>query len=92
MPPAQRQPTSDQLRADVDRGRTGDKVDFPDPAAAPLGTDDEAAGRPPVGGAILRAREQERGRIKAPKPPQWPLWAIGIIALLALGFVVWMIS
>jgi hypothetical protein len=26
--------------------RTGDKVDWPDPAMAPLGTDDEAAGTP----------------------------------------------
>jgi hypothetical protein len=38
---------ADQLREQIDRGQTGDKVDFPDPAAAPLGTDDEAAGRPP---------------------------------------------
>jgi hypothetical protein len=27
--------------------QTGDKVDRPDPAMAPLGTDDEAAGTPP---------------------------------------------
>src|SRR5947208_15440455 len=27
----------DQLRADIDGGRTGDKVEAPDPAAAPLG-------------------------------------------------------
>lgn len=33
---------ADRLRADIDAGRTGDKVPFPDPAAAPLGTDDEA--------------------------------------------------
>lgn len=33
-----------QLREDIDSGRTGDKVDFPDPAAAPLGTDAEAGG------------------------------------------------
>lgn len=31
-----------RLRRDIDSGRTGDKVDFPDPAAAPLGTDAEA--------------------------------------------------
>ncbi|MBS7590082.1 hypothetical protein KHC24_22425 [Ancylobacter defluvii] len=35
---------TEQLRHDIDRGRGGDKVPFPDPAAAPLGTDDEAAG------------------------------------------------
>ncbi|MGQ9367787.1 hypothetical protein [Azospirillum sp. ST 5-10] len=37
-----------RLRAAIDRGETGDKVPNEDPAAAPLGTDDEAAGtRPP---------------------------------------------
>ncbi len=33
-----------QLRADIDAGRTGDKVAYPDPAAAPLETDAEAGG------------------------------------------------
>jgi hypothetical protein len=37
---------ADELRSKIDRGGTGDKVDYPDPAAAPLGTDDEAAGHP----------------------------------------------
>lgn len=32
-----------RLRSDIDSGRTGDKVRAPDPAAAPLGTDAEAA-------------------------------------------------
>ena len=41
----QRPHNPDQLRERIDRGETGDKVDFPDSAAAPLGTDDEAAGR-----------------------------------------------
>jgi hypothetical protein len=36
----------DRLRQRIDRGQGADKVDFPDPAAAPLGTDDEAAGTP----------------------------------------------
>lgn len=36
--------TVDQLRHDIDTGRTSDKVAAVDPAAAPLGTDDEAAG------------------------------------------------
>jgi hypothetical protein len=39
--------TIDRLRSDIDRGRTGEKVNYPDPALAPLGTDDEAAGNPP---------------------------------------------
>jgi hypothetical protein len=36
--------TVEQLRADIDSGRTHDKVANADPAVAPLGTDDEAAG------------------------------------------------
>lgn len=38
--------TADRLRHDISRGKAGDKVDHPDVAAAPLGTDDEAAGKP----------------------------------------------
>ena len=37
----------DQLRSRIDSGAAADKVDFPDPAAAPLGTDAEAGGTPP---------------------------------------------
>ncbi len=43
-----RSPTSDRLRHEISRGKVGDKVDHPDPAAAPLGTDDEAAGMSPT--------------------------------------------
>ncbi|MDR6954872.1 hypothetical protein J2X65_004248 [Ancylobacter sp. 3268] len=50
--------TSDQLRTEIDRGRAGDKVPFRDPAAAPLGTDDEAAGLPTMD-TVDRARDQE---------------------------------
>jgi hypothetical protein len=45
--PARRGPTTAQLRDAIDRGRTGSKVPYEDPAAAPLGTDEEAAGTPP---------------------------------------------
>jgi hypothetical protein len=38
----------DQLKADIDSGKAGDKIAWPDPAMAPLGTDDEAAGTPPT--------------------------------------------
>jgi len=50
--------TVEQLRADIDRGRTGDKIAGPDPAAAPLGADEEAAGTPlrPEAVAAARAR------------------------------------
>jgi hypothetical protein len=53
--------TTDQLREDIDRGRTGDKIEVSDPAAAPLGTDEEAAGTPTPGEALQQARDYERG-------------------------------
>lgn len=46
MPP-RKGPNTAHLRDAIDRGRTGSKVPARDPAAAPLGTDDEAAGTPP---------------------------------------------
>src|SRR3954466_15401286 len=52
----------DQLRADIDRGLTGDKVEASDPAAAPLGTDEEAAGTPVPPHAIAAARKTERAQ------------------------------
>ena len=53
--------TTAKLKHDIDRGRTGDKVDATDPAAAPLGTDEEAAGTPPSRHAIKQAHEHEVG-------------------------------
>lgn len=44
--PRTKAPTADRLRHDIDAGRAGDKVPFIDPAAAPLGTDEEAGGHP----------------------------------------------
>ncbi|GGE41099.1 hypothetical protein GCM10007276_18110 [Agaricicola taiwanensis] len=52
-------PTTDRLRHDIDQGRTGEKISYSDPAAAPLGTDDEAAGHPPSPAAIAHAHRQE---------------------------------
>lgn len=51
------------LRADIDSGRTGDKIPVEDPAAAPLGTDDEAAGTRPTESAPPRTAERH------PSPP-----------------------
>lgn len=51
--------TTAQLSADINSGRTGDKVAGFDPAAAPLGTDDEAGGHPPTPEQIAMARDQE---------------------------------
>ena len=54
--------STEQLRRDIDSGRTRDKVDWPDPAVAPLGTDDEAAGTPPSRERVRLARRQELSR------------------------------
>jgi hypothetical protein len=51
--------TVDQLRADIDHGRTGDKVASSDPAAVPLGADEEAAGTPVSSKQAAAARLHE---------------------------------
>jgi hypothetical protein len=52
-------PTSAQLKGDIESGRTGDKNPVRDPALAPLGTDDEAAGHPPSPDRTALARYYE---------------------------------
>jgi hypothetical protein len=52
-------PTISKLREDIDRGRGGDKVNVADPAAAPLGTGEEAAGTPVPPEAVATAYAQE---------------------------------
>ena len=54
--------TTERLRADIDSGKTGDKVRNSDPAAAPLGTDEEAAGTPVSREAVEMARSDEVDR------------------------------
>ncbi|HYG27630.1 MAG TPA: hypothetical protein VD906_12050 [Caulobacteraceae bacterium] len=51
--------TAAQLKDDINSGRTGDKVAGFDAAAAPLGTDEEAAGTPVEPRVIAEARRQE---------------------------------
>ncbi|MFW5641196.1 MAG: hypothetical protein ACOCTP_02970 [Roseicyclus sp.] len=57
--PERNAPTADKLRDRIDRGRAGDKVNASDPAAAPLGTDAEAAGTPPSEEQLRRAWQAE---------------------------------
>ena len=79
-------PTSDHLRRRIDHGEFGDKVNYPDPAAAPLGTDDEAAGHPPTAAQLALAAEQP-----APAPhPRTGMMAF--VALMLLITVVAMVS
>lgn len=90
----ERPPTTDEIRRAIDSGATGDKVDFPDPAAAPLGTDEEAAGRP------LETARREASLLTEtrPSPPRpgfrlgAPLWSLAIaflIAAIIIGIAVW---
>ena len=90
-------PTIAQLKADIDSGRTGEKVALLDPGLSPLGTDDEAAGRSPSPERIAMAREYEtRERWVDGKPKNPALnprygWAapafIGFIVLVGAVFV-----
>jgi hypothetical protein len=58
-PPDSDNPTTAQLKGDIDSGRTGDKTEVFDPGLSPLGTDDEAAGTPPSAFRISLARYYE---------------------------------
>jgi hypothetical protein len=58
-PPDSDQSTTAQLKADINSGRTGDKVEVFDPGLSPLGTDDEAAGTPAEPHRIKLARRLE---------------------------------
>jgi hypothetical protein len=79
--------TTEELRREIDAGRTGDKVKAGDPAAAPLGTDEEAAGTPVSPEAVELTRSREVIHDK----PQWhdsfagP--AVYIIALACIGLI-----
>jgi hypothetical protein len=80
-----------QLRDRIDRGLTGDKVAWPDPAAAPLGTDEEAAGHTISAEAAAMAHRNESRKVKsAPAtrlgPAIW-LYALFIVVLaIVLGW------
>lgn len=89
--------TAAELRDDIDRGLTGDKVAVEDPATAPLGTDDEAAGisatpetigevreRELQTGALVRASEHSRNAGEANGAIPWLLVAAFLLSALAM--------
>lgn len=82
--------TTEQLRHDIDSGRTGDKVAVSDPAAAPLGTDEEAAGTPVDPAIISKAREVERrvSRAAAPERGLGAAWILVAFVSLAAAVAV----
>lgn len=86
-------PTVDRIRADISGELTGEKVAFPDPAAAPLGTDEEAGGHPvTLEQRRMEARARPTLRPK-PEPSQGPVafysafGAVLAIAILAFAYL-----
>ena len=71
--------SGEQLRDNIDSGKTGEKVGFADPATAPLGTDDEAGGAP----APRYPDDQPTVKLKPRRRH-----AQGLAMFLALGFAV----
>ena len=83
--------TVSQLRDDIDSGRTGDKVRWPDPAAAPLGTDEEGAGTPLSFGAVTQARAVETSRSSQtdPEPVGRERFGLCFYLFLGTGIIAW---
>lgn len=86
-PPTSDNPTTAMLKADIDSGATGDKVEHYDVGMAQLGTCDEAAGTPPSPERIALARKTAVAN--APKRPAgYPYarqaWGIPVY----IGFIV----
>lgn len=59
-PPPSEAPTAAMLKADIDSGATGDKVEGFDPGMAMLGTCEEAGGHPLSPKDLAVARREER--------------------------------
>jgi hypothetical protein len=84
--------TVERLRTDIDRGRTGDKVAVSDPAMAPLGTDEEAAGTPLT---VQQIAETRRLEVSCPREAAqtrglghaWLL--VGFVVIFSLVLVAW---
>ena len=87
--------TASALRRDIDRGLTGDKIAHPDPAAAPLGVDDEAAGMTPTAAEVATARAYETTRDAPKSRPDktgpW-VWAIIIVCIAVVGVAIAAVS
>ena len=82
----------EKLRTAIDRGAGRDKVSITDPAAAPLGTDEEAAGTPVPPEAVTAAAQHEiRGSARPMREGQEPFFptrtvmAVAALMLLLAG-------
>lgn len=85
-----------QVRGDIQRGRTGDKVPGFDPAVVPLETDSEAGGAPMPVEHVEAARQEQpgnghkgsTGHGDAMRPFSGPPGNTGTSALLIAGAIV----
>jgi hypothetical protein len=77
----------DRLRSDINHGRTGDKVAWPDPAAAPLGTDEEAAGTPLASDMVRQERMRQTSLHRSGGPATEP-FPVAWLGVAALGMVI----
>ena len=73
-----------RLRDHIDRGGAADKAAAWDPAAAPLGTDDEAAGTPPVAEDAERHRAAPADHKPGPGDRQGARRRPGMITVMVL--------
>ncbi|MGE5537011.1 MAG: hypothetical protein ACM30I_00215 [Gemmatimonas sp.] len=80
-----------RLRAKIDAGRTGDKVPAMDPAAAPLGTDAEAAGTPLPEDASARRRSNPAAESGYGGDPRSLVsgTVLAVACLAAVGVLIW---
>jgi len=79
-----------RLRESIDSGKTHDKVDYPDPAAAPLGTDEEAGGARASEGLVHDERVHETAEPEGLGPDHLPERGEqrGSVFLVAFGMVI----
>jgi hypothetical protein len=83
---------TEQLRIAIDQGHGGDKVDATDPAAAPLGTDDEAGGTPNTAAQVrlaaaheVRARPNQERQRTTGLGQAW--WVIGSTVFIGASII-----
>lgn len=87
-------PTTQQLKADIDAGKTGDKVvEGFDLGLSTLGTDDEASGTPNTPEQVAMARSLERRKApqvppeqsaRKPTPGLPAVWSIAVAFILVV--------
>lgn len=86
-PPPSDKPTTAMLKADIDSGRTGDKISHYDVGLSQLGTDDEAAGNAPSPERITLARETEAASPRLQKAVDPRGKGSPLLLSIVLGFV-----